>query len=516
SYRYFEAQGVEIVNNSWELGDKSERGVAAFYQDVLPYARSGGVLVFSTGNNYETESELPALPAGLPRLYPDLEETWLAVTGLGPQDERGNYAQICGPAARWCLAAPGGAKAIMDNRGDWVFIDGMNAAEPGGGYLNASGTSFAAPMVTGALAITREIYPDADMLDLRKLVLQTTLDIGDAGIDRIFGWGKLDLGNVVETISPYGRSIFAGAAYNRQIAMEQVSRLPFGPLARSQRLEALWAATDLTRSELAASGPIPGTRAGSRAFAAGMDLVQRDGFTAGAGIAYSFTSTSEDSTANTASGNGFYGFGYADWSNGAWYAKGTAGLGSLRQRHTRRTIPGLAGTAMALDNPEATSATRGTGIFSNVEAGRAYHAAIADFTLFGRLFGSSQKMRRFSEDGLEIFGYTVEGERLTSAMAGPGLRVSRSFPKGGWTISPEVELSYARAFGDTASTLNSSLLDRPMEASTVVPGRNVFGVGAKLSFTQPQKGFTASVSYNGSFRKNVSHNSLQFGLSFAF
>lgn len=516
SYRYFVDQGVEIVNNSWELRDKSERGMAAFYQEVLPYARSGGVSVFASGNDYKNVPDYPTVPAGLPTHYPDLEETWLAVTALGPRDERGNYAQICGPAAQWCLAAPGGGKGDFDSCGNWVAVDGVTVAAPGGFYYNSSGTSFAAPMVTGALAIAREIYPDADMLDLRKLILQTTIDIGEPGIDRNFGWGKLDLGNVVDTISPYGRSIFAGAAYSRQIAMEQVSRLPFGPLVRSQRLKALWATVDLARSELAASEPVPGTRAGSRAFAAGMDLVQRGGLTAGAGIAYSFTSTSENSTANTASGNGFYGFGYADWSNGAWYAKGTAGLGSLRQKHTRRTIPGLSGTAMALDNPEATSATRGTGVFSNVEAGRTYHAAIADFTLFGRFFGSSQKMKGFSEDGLEIFGYRVEGERLTSAMAGPGLRVSRSFAKGDWTISPELELSYARAFGDTASTLNSSLLGRSMEARTAAPGRNVFGVGAKLSFNRPHRGFTASVSYKGSFRKNANQNSVQFGLSFAF
>ena len=46
----------------------------------------------------------------------------------------------------------------------------------------------AAPHVTGALAIARQMFPDAPGSRLTELVLATATDIGAVGIDEIYGW----------------------------------------------------------------------------------------------------------------------------------------------------------------------------------------------------------------------------------------------------------------------------------------------------------------------------------------
>ena len=55
----------------------------------------------------------------------------------------------------------------------------------------------AAPHVTGAVALARQMFPDASGAALVSLVLRTATDIGDPGVDDIFGWGFLNVGNLV-------------------------------------------------------------------------------------------------------------------------------------------------------------------------------------------------------------------------------------------------------------------------------------------------------------------------------
>ena len=66
---------------------------------------------------------------------------------------------------------------------------------------DAAGTSFAAPRVTGAAALVRHKFPFLDGRQLKTLLLETATDIGAAGIDEVFGHGKLDLANA---LSPQG------------------------------------------------------------------------------------------------------------------------------------------------------------------------------------------------------------------------------------------------------------------------------------------------------------------------
>ncbi|KQW55139.1 peptidase S8 [Ensifer sp. Root1252] len=55
-----------------------------------------------------------------------------------------------------------------------------------------TGTSFAAPFVTAAVAILRASNPSLSAEEIGKLVAQTTEDVGAPGKDPVFGWGVLN------------------------------------------------------------------------------------------------------------------------------------------------------------------------------------------------------------------------------------------------------------------------------------------------------------------------------------
>lgn len=151
-------QGIRIFNQSNSLGsiEQSVNGTSSVnsttYRDrYAAFVAKGSLFVWSTGNSGWFQ---PTMTAGLPVLFPELQTGWLAVTAInavaGTHGLRGvisNYANSCGVAANWCLAAAG----------DFV--------SPSSGQREF-GTSFAVPLVSGTAALVQQVYPwmNADLL----------------------------------------------------------------------------------------------------------------------------------------------------------------------------------------------------------------------------------------------------------------------------------------------------------------------------------------------------------------
>ena len=85
-----------------------------------------------------------------------------------------------------------------------------------------AGTSFAAPRVSGAAALVRHKFPGLDGFQLKDLLLSTAQDIGEPGIDPIFGHGKLDLSNA---LSPQGQ-LTAGGSKPIRSSHSSVNSIP--------------------------------------------------------------------------------------------------------------------------------------------------------------------------------------------------------------------------------------------------------------------------------------------------
>lgn len=167
-------------NNSWgynlPLTDSSFRtvfqgGTGAAYLAALDAFAAQGVVVFAADN--DTTATGSTIMEALPALRPALEAGWLAVISAVPEFDADRILSAnlqsapCAQSARWCLVADGSwtaATVNFSNLGDT------------NNYAFTIGTSFAAPMVTGALALLAEAFPDLTPHDLRIRLLASADD----------------------------------------------------------------------------------------------------------------------------------------------------------------------------------------------------------------------------------------------------------------------------------------------------------------------------------------------------
>lgn len=116
----------------------------------------------------------------------------LAAAGNG-----GPVAQPMYPAAYSSVVAvtavdTDGRVFRLANRGEYLDISapgvGMRHARAGGGYAASSGTSFAVPFATTAVARLRALQPGSDVL---AMLYGSAEDLGPPGRDSIYGYGLL-------------------------------------------------------------------------------------------------------------------------------------------------------------------------------------------------------------------------------------------------------------------------------------------------------------------------------------
>ncbi|MEM2152394.1 MAG: S8 family serine peptidase [Candidatus Bathyarchaeia archaeon] len=62
----------------------------------------------------------------------------------------------------------------------------------GGSYGSVSGTSFSAPIVAGVAALIFSANPSLTPADVEQILESTAVDLGDAGYDVYYGWGRVN------------------------------------------------------------------------------------------------------------------------------------------------------------------------------------------------------------------------------------------------------------------------------------------------------------------------------------
>lgn len=157
-------QDVRIVNMSF-VGPRND----LLELGCMAARKRGMVLVAAAGNNG------PKAPYGYPAAYDGV----IAVTATDEKDELMPKA----------------------NRGPYVFISapGVEVLAPvGGGTDVVTGTSFAAAIVTGAIANLLHAAPDHDAGWIEEALADTASDLGDKGRDSDFGFGLMNTRAVLD------------------------------------------------------------------------------------------------------------------------------------------------------------------------------------------------------------------------------------------------------------------------------------------------------------------------------
>ena len=130
----------------------------------------------------------PDVLAGLGAYIEELRGHALAVAALSPVDGRiASFSNRCGIAADYCIAAPGQSVQIA--------YFGPHRGRPARGFVDADGTSFAAPMVAGGLALMKQLFRDQlSNTDLVSRLFATADKNGIYADSAIYGQGSMDLG----------------------------------------------------------------------------------------------------------------------------------------------------------------------------------------------------------------------------------------------------------------------------------------------------------------------------------
>ena len=166
--------------------------------------------------------------AGLTARIEELRSHMIAVVAVDGNGKIAGFSNRCGIAAEWCLAAPGEDVRIAYFGPDWTTGD------PGyQGIAVADGTSFAAPMVTGGLAVMKHLFRDQiPNADLAARLLATAYRSGRYADQDIYGQGLMDLGAAT---APVGDAqVTMGAQVGDAGHSMRVTRLSLG--ARSGML----------------------------------------------------------------------------------------------------------------------------------------------------------------------------------------------------------------------------------------------------------------------------------------
>ncbi len=163
----------DVVNNSWSF---NYQGCDLEFEPDLQALLAAGIAPVFAAGNYGPGSATSISPANNPGAI-----AVGAVDNTGAiynQSSRGPSACGSGSATYPALAAPG-----VNVRTSDLF----------GLYINVSGTSFAAPHVSGGLALLLSAFPALSVPDQQNALIFSAVDLGSPGADNLFGAGRIDL-----------------------------------------------------------------------------------------------------------------------------------------------------------------------------------------------------------------------------------------------------------------------------------------------------------------------------------
>lgn len=175
------AGNADVFNSSWSVPMRATELKSRqhlinvtdknFVNQLSAAAERGAIFVWAAGNDYSSQSS--ALSA-IPSVMPEMQGHFINVVAWDTETGAlADYSNACGITMGWCITAPGTNISTDD--------------------IVSSGTSFAAPIVSAAVAVIKEAFPYMAAEQITSLLFETARDLGTPGVDAIYGNGMLDL-----------------------------------------------------------------------------------------------------------------------------------------------------------------------------------------------------------------------------------------------------------------------------------------------------------------------------------
>lgn len=161
--------GVDIINMS--IGGNAEKDI---YEDLIDSAEELGIAVIVAAGN-ESRDVSECTPANV--------NSSITISSV---DEDGNFSKFSNYGNQIDFCAPG----------QNIVVRGI-----GGQKYNVSGTSFSAPYATAAFALVKSVRYGMNGMQIYSLIQNYATDLGTAGWDSRFGYGRINLARIAQTTS---------------------------------------------------------------------------------------------------------------------------------------------------------------------------------------------------------------------------------------------------------------------------------------------------------------------------
>jgi type VII secretion-associated serine protease mycosin len=156
--------GASVINLSLTRNSVSW---PASWDEAFGYAFDNDVVIVAAVGNREDGTEQVSAPATIPGV--------LAVAGV---DKNASASELSSTSG-FTIAVTAPSEELV-------------AAYPGGEYRIWSGTSGAAPIVSGMVALIRATYPDLDAANVINRVIQSAVKVGFENYSTAYGYGLID------------------------------------------------------------------------------------------------------------------------------------------------------------------------------------------------------------------------------------------------------------------------------------------------------------------------------------
>ena len=232
-YRDFTSRYVTAVNNSYgmqgNIADYEEAAVRASFPTVIETIAQQNkinktIFVWSAGNaggysDQQVDNSSPEIFPGMVYFIEELQDTSVAVVSVNEEGLIADHSNRCGLAKDFCIAAPG-----ENITGAYV----TNEYPENNNYGTGSGTSFAAPFVSGAIALLTEKFKG--QLTGQEILQRIYVTANKEGVysnSDIYGQGLLDLKKAIE---PIGQTYFISPITNQVTTFSQANIFLSSPL----------------------------------------------------------------------------------------------------------------------------------------------------------------------------------------------------------------------------------------------------------------------------------------------
>jgi subtilisin family serine protease len=153
--------GADIINLSLQADGIPPIGI----HEAIQRAYNAGILIVGVTGNYEDHVTFPG--------------NYSEVIAVSATTNSREIADFSAYGSQTELCAPGA---------DVYSISGYDSS-----IVTGSGTSFAAPLVTGAIALILSLNQSLTNSEIRDILSKTCLDLGEEGRDSLFGYGLLNV-----------------------------------------------------------------------------------------------------------------------------------------------------------------------------------------------------------------------------------------------------------------------------------------------------------------------------------